>query len=162
MNKIHCLKETKYQNEKRKKCSAVDLVSMTVAASCNSFSLWTNPWSHQSDLRVVDKRRRRMMVRSVENGGGAVEILLDLFDPTAVVPKPLPRVVGSDSELVNGKSNSGEWWFGGIGGWRLMGLAWFFFFFFSLVLDWLEMMPGVCSDTKTDARQPELNKTTEK
>lgn len=45
------------------------------------------------------------MVRSVENGGEAVEILLDHFDPTAVVPEPLPKVVETDGELVNGKSN---------------------------------------------------------
>ena len=44
-------------------------------------------------MKVVDERRRRMMVRSIKNGGGAVEILPDHFDPTAVVPEPLPRVV---------------------------------------------------------------------
>ena len=48
------------------------------------------------------------MVRSIENGGGVVEILLDHFDSTTMVPKPLPRVVGSNNELVNGKSNSSE------------------------------------------------------
>ena len=48
------------------------------------------------------------MVRSIENGGGAVEILSDHFDPTVVVPEPLPKVVGSNSELVNGKSSDGE------------------------------------------------------
>jgi len=44
------------------------------------------------------------MVRSVENGGEAVEISPDHFDPTAVVPEPLPKVEESDGELVNGKS----------------------------------------------------------
>ena len=45
------------------------------------------------------------MVRSVENAGEAVEISPDHFDPTAVVPEPLPKVVESDGELLNGKSN---------------------------------------------------------
>jgi len=45
------------------------------------------------------------MVRSVENAGEAVEISPDHFDPTAVVPEPLPKVVESDGEFLNGKSN---------------------------------------------------------